>query len=724
MATTGNVFAGTGENNAGIGATAWTSPTSVTADDGTDATCNAGASSQYLVARNFDFSSIPNEAVITGITVRIDASEHSAGTESLNAQLQDASGTLTGSSQAQTISGTTKAVYTYGSTTDVWGATLTPAVVKDADFGVRFWFTTSHDVRLDYVTMAVEYQLPPTPTTRAAAPQQTVARERVGCAVAFLAAAAHIPAPPGTDTIGSAQYTSGTHQAALAERQSKPWVRQTPTPLIPAAAVADSPATRVVITLPQRAGERAPQVWHALIPSDVIRGRLLATGPQSVATPQPAITKSLIPAPAVLDSPLARIVTTTPQRAGDLQASISKALITEPVVGSDVIGAANYTVGTHRPTQVRPAIFRALIPAVVAGTDVQFTRLITAAPQRVPSGSAHVYGQQPGDIEERLFSRYYEADQQIGRQPQPYFAKPSISGAPPDVQLARLFVATPQRVQPGQAHVYGYTPSAAPSNDVSFTKLISAAPQQVPSGSASIVRARIDDTALTKTLVVAGQALQQLQPVFAKALIDALPISTLQPKTLQAGHWSWQQPQPALFRSQIEPLPITAPNARAFYAYQQVLDQRPVQFFGHLVVEAVLADKPSNRFVTTVPQSEGRSTSQVWHAQISEVAFGARFVCVAPQPAVTVRAWVESPPTAYQVLGTDTAIGTFGFADQRFVPIQYAIASRISVSWQVAGGRVATFEASFDDVFFDSQHDDGRFDPIAFDVTQFDAKEA
>ena len=45
MASTGNVFAGTGENNAGIGATAWTSPGSVTADDAADATCNAAASS-------------------------------------------------------------------------------------------------------------------------------------------------------------------------------------------------------------------------------------------------------------------------------------------------------------------------------------------------------------------------------------------------------------------------------------------------------------------------------------------------------------------------------------------------------------------------------------------------------------------------------------------------------------------------------------------------------
>ncbi len=165
MASTGNVFAGTGENNAGIGATAWTSPTNITSDNATDATCNAAASSQYLVARNFDFSTIPDGAKIHGIFVRIEASEHSTSTEALLAQLQDDTATLTGASKSAAvegnISGTTKAVYTYGSTSDVWSGTLTAAMVKDADFGVRFWFTTAHDVRVDYVTMAVEYSFDP-----------------------------------------------------------------------------------------------------------------------------------------------------------------------------------------------------------------------------------------------------------------------------------------------------------------------------------------------------------------------------------------------------------------------------------------------------------------------------------------------------------------------------------------------------------------------------------
>jgi hypothetical protein len=155
--STGNIFPGTGENNAGIGATAWTNPGNILSDNATDASCTAGASSQYLVARNFSFGSIPSDAMIVGVTVRIEAAESSAGTESLNAQLQDASGALFGSSKSNTISGTGAAVYTYGGVLDTWGAALTPTIVGNANFGVRFWYTTAHNMTVDYVTVAIEY---------------------------------------------------------------------------------------------------------------------------------------------------------------------------------------------------------------------------------------------------------------------------------------------------------------------------------------------------------------------------------------------------------------------------------------------------------------------------------------------------------------------------------------------------------------------------------------
>jgi hypothetical protein len=154
--TTGNTFPGTGSNNNGIGATAWTSPTNIVSDNATDAACNAGASSQYLVASNFGFN-LPQNATIIGVIVRIEAAESSAGAENLNAQLQNASATLFGSSKSASITGTGATVYTYGTASDLWGALLTETIVEDADFGVRFWYTTAHNMTVDYVTISIEY---------------------------------------------------------------------------------------------------------------------------------------------------------------------------------------------------------------------------------------------------------------------------------------------------------------------------------------------------------------------------------------------------------------------------------------------------------------------------------------------------------------------------------------------------------------------------------------
>lgn len=157
MANTGNIFPGTGTSVARGTNTDWTNPGNIVSNNATDATCSSGATgSDYLRASNFGFS-LAAGAVIQGVTVRVEASEHTSGTESLNVQLVDDAGVLIGASKAATISGTAKAVYTYGSTSDLWSATLTEAIVEDTDFGVQCWFTTTHDVRVDYITIALEY---------------------------------------------------------------------------------------------------------------------------------------------------------------------------------------------------------------------------------------------------------------------------------------------------------------------------------------------------------------------------------------------------------------------------------------------------------------------------------------------------------------------------------------------------------------------------------------
>lgn len=169
MASTGNVFPGTGESVDRAGLTAWTNPGNIVSDNTTDATCN-GAESDYLVARNFDFSVIPVGASIVGVTVLVEASEHSGGTEALHAQLQDDSAGLVGGEKSAAnegnISGTGKSVYTYGGVADTWGATLALSIVQHVNFGVRLWYLTNHIVNIDYVTMAVEYATSGRPPVR------------------------------------------------------------------------------------------------------------------------------------------------------------------------------------------------------------------------------------------------------------------------------------------------------------------------------------------------------------------------------------------------------------------------------------------------------------------------------------------------------------------------------------------------------------------------------
>lgn len=157
MATTTATLVGTGESVARGAGTAWTNPGNITADDTSYATCASGSSgSAYLVARNLGFS-IPTGATIDGVTVVVNGSEHSAGSETVSAQLQDDSAALVGSAKTLSWTGTAKTNYTYGGSADKWGATLTPAIVNDPDFGVRIWYTTTHSVEVDYVTIEVTY---------------------------------------------------------------------------------------------------------------------------------------------------------------------------------------------------------------------------------------------------------------------------------------------------------------------------------------------------------------------------------------------------------------------------------------------------------------------------------------------------------------------------------------------------------------------------------------
>jgi hypothetical protein len=126
-------------------------------DNGADAT--AAVPTDYLVTSSYGFN-IPRDAVIQGVTVRVEAGETGTGSSNYIPQLHsDTTPTLIGAAKsAVSVSGSTKVISTTGGVADLWGATLTPAVVNAAGFGVSIWSTDStNTLAIDFVTIAIEY---------------------------------------------------------------------------------------------------------------------------------------------------------------------------------------------------------------------------------------------------------------------------------------------------------------------------------------------------------------------------------------------------------------------------------------------------------------------------------------------------------------------------------------------------------------------------------------
>ena len=152
---------------------AWTTPTNIYTDNA--ATANVTATSfdapdqtYVLKATGFDFSAIPDNATILGVECKVNAwyrSGQGAGSIDLM-QLLNASRVKVGTNQCLTpVALTTDAatIITKGGAADLWGNALTPAWVKDPDFGVALGIlatAANADVDVDYVTLEVTYSIP------------------------------------------------------------------------------------------------------------------------------------------------------------------------------------------------------------------------------------------------------------------------------------------------------------------------------------------------------------------------------------------------------------------------------------------------------------------------------------------------------------------------------------------------------------------------------------
>ena len=157
--------AGTGTDDSSFGTTSWTSPGNISSSDGSEATAfipsGGPGDSHYLVGTNFGFS-IPLSATINGILFEPQNTEHCE--ESIDTRIRLVKGGVIGSTDRSTGSDWGNGSYIpYGSSSDLWGTTLTPSDVNASNFGIAL---AAHSVNgnscvgVDHVRATVYYTIP------------------------------------------------------------------------------------------------------------------------------------------------------------------------------------------------------------------------------------------------------------------------------------------------------------------------------------------------------------------------------------------------------------------------------------------------------------------------------------------------------------------------------------------------------------------------------------
>jgi hypothetical protein len=154
----------------------WSNPDSVKVSDGKYATaelasfpqCNTFSCyySRGLISTKFGFN-IPSNATVTGVRVDVQRLAGAANLIRDSAVYLMENNANIGMNKADTMMWPVVDTYTsYGDSTDLWGATLTSAIVNSAtfglffkpfDFGIASGFTAAD---VDYISMSVYYTIP------------------------------------------------------------------------------------------------------------------------------------------------------------------------------------------------------------------------------------------------------------------------------------------------------------------------------------------------------------------------------------------------------------------------------------------------------------------------------------------------------------------------------------------------------------------------------------
>lgn len=115
--------------------------------------------SNYLKVTNFGFT-IPADATITGITASVERSSTVLNGTHDNSVRLVKGGVISGNDKASaTLWPTSDATATYGSSTDLWGLTLTPSDVNASTFGMVIDAVAdlASTLQIDYVSLTVDY---------------------------------------------------------------------------------------------------------------------------------------------------------------------------------------------------------------------------------------------------------------------------------------------------------------------------------------------------------------------------------------------------------------------------------------------------------------------------------------------------------------------------------------------------------------------------------------
>ena len=150
--------------NSPSAASGWTNSSNVYVQDSTYATnsVSAGSNSATLKAQGFGFA-LPTDCTLNGFTVVIwRRSAASTVIKDNSIRLLDSSGTATGSNKASgSYWPASNTSASYGSSSDVWGTTLTPTDVNSSNFGVQVIAhnddSSSWTAYVDYVSVTVDY---------------------------------------------------------------------------------------------------------------------------------------------------------------------------------------------------------------------------------------------------------------------------------------------------------------------------------------------------------------------------------------------------------------------------------------------------------------------------------------------------------------------------------------------------------------------------------------